>query len=828
MIANKFIPIIIISMTLSIAGLYSQTLSDYQKLEKDSNVLVFVTNSGQRIKFSAFTNYLVRIQAVQKGEEFFPDDHYEMVADYDKKGSFKVSDKGSYFEIYTNIEDGVLIKLYKNPLWFEFYGRKTSKLLLKSKEGILWDHNRIRVHMEVDTSEHFCGLGHQAYGLVESIDLKGKTVSCNYGDGPAYVGAKQAVLSVPFYLSSKGYGIFLNSTFPHKFIFGENNQYEFGIDTKGFDGRMDYFFIMGPEFKDIINRYTELTGRPRLPQRSIFGLQLSDKGNPDNNGEEWWKNKITAHRNAGFPFDHIVNDNRWRAGTGAWSGSWFEWDPVRYPDPKEYATWCKQNYVTLTLDLNRNNAAASWGWKPEYNLPGAVKYVKEGYSAPDYSNPEVRKWVWELFWKKSFDPALAYPGDALWIDETDEMNTLPDSIICANGRSWAENKNYYLFLIAKAVVQEGWDYQGNIPNTGIGEAKRPFVWMRGMTAGAQRYATYWSGDIKCDYGWMKKLVRGMQTAGLAGLPYFNHDAGGFRSPGPNDSMYIQWSMAFGSFTPIWRPHGSGLNKRWPLDRSEPCQQAALKYGRLRYEMMPYIYTYAHEASVDGMPMARAMVLDYQNNENAWKYDLQYMWGNELLVAPVTCGHDTSLTIWLPPDQKWYSFWTDHKYQGNQELQYNARVGELPVFVKEGAIIPKYNFALSTFLLDPAFLNIEAYTGRNGSFELYEDDAVTEKYRTKNEYRITQLLYNEIDKNLIIKASSGYYTGAPDSRTYKIVFHGLSRPYKVEINGKIIKQFKENSSSTTEENSATWLESSKVLQINIEKQSVHNDILIKLL
>ena len=94
------------------------------------------------------------------------------------------------------------------------------------------------------------------------------------------------------------------------------------------------------------------------------------------------------------------------------------------------------------------------------------------------------------------------------------MNTLPDSILCANGRSWAENKNYYHFLIAKAIVQEGWDQHPNLADTGIGESKRPFVWMRGMTAGAQRYATYWTGDSKCDYNRMRKIVRGMQTAGL--------------------------------------------------------------------------------------------------------------------------------------------------------------------------------------------------------------------------------------------------------------------------------------------------------------------------
>ena len=469
-----------------------QTIGNYARVEKHSNELLFISDVGQKIRITANNNFVVRIQAVQKGEDFFADDRYEMVANHLRNGSLNVTDQGDHFEITTGNNEGVLIALSKFPMRISFFNRKGNEMLLKSKEGICWDKNNIRITFEYDPTEHFCGMGHQAFGWVDSIDLRGKTISCNYGDGLSW--GKQGVLTVPFYLSGKGYGVFLNSTFPHMFHFGKDGDYGFDISTKGFDGQMDFYFILGPEFPDILNRYTQLTGRPRLPQRSVFGLQLSDKGDPNNSGEQWWKNKITAHRKAGFPFDHIVNDNRWREGSGAWSGSWFQWDSLRYPDPKEYAAWCNQNKVTVTLDINRNNSSSCWGWKPEYNLPEAQKYVKEGYSAPDYSNPDTRHWIWQLFWNKSFNPALHYPGDAIWIDETDEMYTLPDSLICANGRSWGENRNYYHFLIAKAVVQEGWDHKSTDSVPGIGEAKRPFVWMRGMTAGGQRYAAYWTGD----------------------------------------------------------------------------------------------------------------------------------------------------------------------------------------------------------------------------------------------------------------------------------------------------------------------------------------------
>ncbi|HMJ48151.1 MAG TPA: TIM-barrel domain-containing protein, partial [Ferruginibacter sp.] len=431
-------------------NIYCQHLGNYDHYEKKPHQLIFISTTGERLSLKAYTNAVIRIQAVRNGEQFFPNHHYEMVASHSMSGQFRIKDDGSFFTVSAGA--GILkLKVFKQPLKLEFIYNST--LLLKEQTSIQWDHNEIAVTFKSDTAEHFCGLGHQAYGLVPSLDLKGKMARTNYGNYDYNTDADdwlaQAFLIVPFYLSGKGYGIFLNSTFPNNFSFNNHNNYSFRIDTKSFEGRMDYFFIPGPSFKTILEQYTQITGRPRLPQRSIFGLQLSDKDTPLNEGEGWWKNTIDAHRAAGYPLDHIVNDNRWRAGTGAWSGSWFEWDKTRYPDPAAYKRWVDSNGLTMTLDHNRNNGAASWGWKPSFNIPNS-NCVKENYAVPDYSGEEVRNWIWSLFWNKSFDPSLHYPGDAIWMDETDELQCIPDTVITANKRSWAENRNYYPFLVAKA------------------------------------------------------------------------------------------------------------------------------------------------------------------------------------------------------------------------------------------------------------------------------------------------------------------------------------------------------------------------------------------
>lgn len=782
-------PVKTILLLLLFPLLVTAQTGNFQYLEKGEHELTVTTDSGHKLRIRFPSNRIVRFSWVQPGEVFLPDDQYEMVADHTLGGTFEVADAGDFYAITTFGPRALRIDLQKAPFRFRIFQVGTTEPLLTESEGIRWEGSRISESFQADTTEHFCGLGHQAYGLVGGIDLRGKTVSCNYGEGAMTDWGAQGVLTVPFYMSGKGYGIFLNSTFPHQFVFGEKGRYGFKIDTKGFKGQMDYYFILGPSFSDILNRYTQLTGRPRLPQRSFFGLQLSDKGYPDHPGAEWWKQKIAAHRAAGLPFDHIVNDNRWRAGSGAWSESWFEWDSTRYPDPAAFNIWCRENNVTVTLDLNRNNIADCAGWKPVYNLPDAEKNgIKHPASAPDYSNPEMRNWIWELFWKQSFDPALGYPGDALWIDETDELMPLNDSVICANGRAWAENENYYPFLIAKAIVQEGWDNENQNEPPGLSPAKRPMVWMRSATAGAQRYATYWTGDIPCSCDWMRSTVRAMQVAGLSGFPYFNHDAGGFREPGPSDPLYIQWAMGLGSLSPIWRPHGIGPNKRWPLDRSSACQDAAQQYGRMRYELMPYVYSNAYQAYETGKPMARAMVLEYQDSARAWIYDLQYLWGDALLVAPVCSASDTTKSVWLPGGQDWYDFWTDSLLRGGQVIEYPASVSRIPLFVKAGGILPRFPFAASTADQDPSRLRLDVYAGQDGRFILYEDDGVSEKFRTAEEKRTTRFQYVENGNKLRILPATGTYPEAVNVRQYMIVFHGLGRFPRMTFNNQRLKIF----------------------------------------
>jgi MYXO-CTERM domain-containing protein len=806
----RFLPVAVMAPALFVSLLTNPSLAqtqvgNYASHAASGRSVVVKGASGESLRITPYGDYMVRVQAAKNGESFYADDRYEIVESHDWDGELAVVDGDASLGLSTAAADGVAISLAKQPMRLSFALKSQTTALLGEQGGVTWSGNTVTESFTAPaTDEHFAGLGHEAYGRVRNLDRRGTSLTVKSGNEGACV--------VPFYLSSKGYGVLLNTTFTHTISLGQNNAYSLKIDGEGYGGQMDYFFIAGPAVTQVIDRYTQLTGRPRMPQRSLFGLLLSDKTDPNNNGEQWWKQTITDHRNAGFAFDHQVNDNAWRASNESVSGqqnSWFEFRKDRYPDPAEYKRWCDENGVTVTLDLNRPGIDLNPSWNTALSIQGTN-------DCPDFTNPAARQWIWDLFFTKALDPALKYPGDAIWLDEFD----YPDhahSTTLSSGKKWAEESINYHFDLLKACVQEGWDVD-------IGEAKRPYFWSRGITAGAQRFGSYWTGDIDGNWEDMAYQVKAMQSAGLSGFPYFNHDAGAHFTPTVNeDNLYRQWDMAFGSFTPIWKPHGPG-HKRWPLQRNATCQGTAKTYITLRYEMMPYIYSYAHIAQATGMPMARPMFFEDQSNETAWQKDLQYLWGHEMLVAPNCSDGNNAVSVWLPKGN-WYYYWDDKKYAGDTTESITAATGVMPVFVREGAIIPMAPFAKSTFFIPKDQLVLHAYTGADGSFQLYEDDGVTEKFRTKNELRMTDLRYSEQDLGVQIAPAQGTYAEAPSSRSYQVVYHGLSATTPLYVNGTAIPAVSSQAEIAAGQDGAVWDADGKLLNVYVASRPVDTRVKI---
>ncbi len=322
--------LILICFTTS---LFSQ-IDNFKEYKPSGRGIVFISQNGNKIRLTPYGYKIIRVQAAKQGEEFFPYNYYEMVNSHEWTGKFKIIERKDSFIINNTEYSNFKLVLKKNPLRIEVIN--DDKILFSESTGIEWKGNKISESFTADDKEHFTGLGHGFFGREPGIDLKGRVIGRNYGTNHG----DQSPLIVPFYMSSKGYGIFLNSTFTNQFSFNKDGDYSFSIDTYGEPGRLDYFIIAGPKFSSILDLYTQLTGRPRLPPFAIFGLGLSDKSNDENSkdpsDEKWWKRKVSDERKAGFPIDHLVNDNRWRAGGGKRCESYFDWDKERFPDPAEF------------------------------------------------------------------------------------------------------------------------------------------------------------------------------------------------------------------------------------------------------------------------------------------------------------------------------------------------------------------------------------------------------------------------------------------------------------------------------------------------------------
>lgn len=793
-----------LAFTLIASSGQAASLSNFQSLSTSERSVIVASDSGQRLRITPYGDAIVRVQALAAGEALLSDDHYQMVERHNWPGKLVKTETTDKLHLALDGKSGLYVDVQKSPLRLSFGDSRG--IFLSDKQGTVWDGASIRQDFASDPNEHFTGLGHGYFGRVDSLDLRGQTLERNYGRAHQ----RQAPLIVPFYISSKGYGLFLNSSFRNQFRFGASGVYDFSIDTSNYrkDGQMDFFVISGPAPKDVLRHYVDLTGHARMPAKAMFGIALSDKGHPKDSDANWWQTKTREHTEAGFALDHMINDNRWRAAGGERCNSKLAWDKERYPSPAKFGAWASQKDLAITLDFNRCIATNTDGYDAAaFNIPqsGAMEFAT---AAPDFTNPKVRNWWWNVILTQGIKPLDKTLPVGLWIDEFDEMGPAPDDQKLSNGRSFAEQRNYWFMLINQSLVADGWDKS-------IGDKLRPFVWVRGNTAGGQRYSTLWSGDIEPSFAEMKNQIRGMQAAGLSGFPFWGHDAGGFDATHVPDAdfelLYRQWGLAMGSFSPFWKPHGMGPS-RWPLDRSPAAQADFRKYTDLRYSLMPYTYSYAHEAYSTGAPIARPMLFNYPEQAEAWSHDLQYLWGNDLLIAPNTeapRANDNRVSIWLPAGDNWYDYWTNAKLAGNQIITKTPGIGELPIFVKAGAIIPKVEPAQNMGRLDSSKLEIHIYTGADGKFTLYEDDGMTGQYQ-KGKFATQEIIYSDKQHSLIIKPVKGSYAGMEKERRYQVIVHGLEQGC-IKINDK------------TAVDETYWNPDAKLLWGSIPSKSVSTEV-----
>jgi len=578
--------------------------------------------------------------------------------------------------------------------------------------------------------ERLYGLGQHAggNGLGQSSAYK-----LDYNGLSITLSQRNTDIGIPFMISSKGYGI-LWDNYSLGSISLKGNELRVWFEA---GKKIDYYVIFGDFIDDVIKGYRKLTGDAPLLPKWAYGYWQSKERYKS---QDELVSVVKEFRERKIPLDVIVLD--WRYwGKYGWNA--FKFDEIDFPRPKDMVEEIHKMGAKLAISIWPTFGKETEVFKNMESkgciIPGttAVNPFKEGCR--------------ELFWsyvKRFYDIGI----DAYWLDASEPETGLGlvffspiHDVDLGIGKGY-EHLNAYPLMETKAVY-EG---QRRISD------KRVAILTRSAFAGQQRYsAISWSGDVLGDWATLRSQIPAGLNFSISGIPYWTTDTGGFFSGNPETKAYaeifVRW-FQWSTFCPILRVHGTIFPKE-PWRFPKEYQDVILKYIRLRYELLPYIYSLAWMTYSNGYTIMRPLVMDFRNDKSVYDLDEQYMFGPYIMVSPVTLPSIREKDVYLPSDEYWYDFWTGEKLEGGRTTDVKVSLGTIPLFVRGGAVLPLLGKDVSNAMEDWDVLHLRIYPGKDGYFEIYDDDGVTYDYE-RGKYFIVPIRWDDNKQELTIGKKRG--------------------------------------------------------------------------
>ncbi|MFG2928206.1 alpha-xylosidase [Streptomyces achromogenes] len=514
------------------------------------------------------------------------------------------------------------------------------------------------------------GVGEQVYGLGERFTpfvKNGQVVDIWQADGGT--SSEQAYKNIPFYLSSRGYGVFVNHPGRVSFEVGSESvgQVQFSVE----DQSIEYYVIAGPTPKEVLARYTALTGRPALPPAWSFGLWLTTSFTTDYD-EATVMSFVDGMAERGIPLSVFHFDCFWMREY-QWCD--FQWDPAVFPDPEGMLARLKDKGLRVSAWINPYIAQKS----PLFEEAAALGHLvrrpdgdvwqwdlwQAGMGLVDFTSPDARAWF-----QTKLKALLDQGVDCF---KTDFGERVPTDVVWHDGSDPERMHNYYTHLYNRTV------FELLLKERGEGEA---VLFARSATAGGQQYPVHWGGDCWASFEAMAESLRGGLSLSLSGFGFWSHDIGGFEGT-PDPSVFKRW-LAFGLLSSHSRLHGS-TSYRVPWNFGEEAVAVARRFTLLKHRLMPYLYGAAAEAHRTGVPVMRPMLLEFPHDPACRPLDRQYMLGPDLLVAPVFT-EDGEVEVYLP-EGTWTHLLSGERVTGPAWRTERHDYDSLPLYVREGAVLP---------------------------------------------------------------------------------------------------------------------------------------------
>ena len=534
---------------------------------------------------------------------------------------------------------------------------------------------RINPVFTLTADEMIFGCGESATGL----NKVGQKVNLFVTD-PQGPETDQMYKPIPFFMSNRGYGMFMHTSAPVTCDFGATY---IGLNKMFMgDENLDLFVFFG-EPKDILDEYTDLVGKPGMPPLWSFGT---------------WMSRITYFsEKEGYDVAANIRKNKYPCDVIHFDTGWFD---VDWQCDYKFSENRFQNPQQMLKDLKSQGFHVCLWQLPYFTpknryFPELIKkdmYVKNGNGelpyedvVLDFSNPETVKW-----YQDKLAGLLNIGVSAIKVDFGEAA---PLNGIYASGKSGWYEHNLYPVRYDMAVSE----ITKKLHNENI-------MWARAAWAGSQRYPLHWGGDAATTNTGMLGTLRAGLSFGLSGFSFWSHDMGGFVKSTPED-LYCRW-LPFGFLTSHTRAHGAPPTEPWLYD-SKRVQDVFRKSAEMKYRLMPYVYAQAKECTEKGLPMLRALFVEFPDDPGAWKVDDEYLFGSQILVAPLLESGITSRTVYLP-EGKWIDYQTEKVYEGGW---HRIEAGSLPIImlVRDGSVLPHLKLAQSTSEMDWSKMSLKVYS-----------------------------------------------------------------------------------------------------------------------
>lgn len=672
------------------------------------------------------------------------------------------------------------------------------EVVTKERDGLSINSHGVSLSFALSDDEKLYGGGQRVLGM----DRRGNAMplynKAHYGYTTS---SNQMYFGLSAVMSSKHYSVLFDNTASGELDMGSSTPDELLFSAKG--GRASYIMVLGESLSDTVKSTVAITGKQPLPPRWLLGNFASRFGYKS---QDEVMNVVDAFNKQDIPVDAVVLDLYWFGKDIKGHMGNLSWDTATFPEPEKMISELREQAVKTVLITEPFILTTSKQWdsavennalaQNDQGTPYTFDFYFGNTGLVDVFSEAGQDWFWQYYEK------LAAQGVAGWWGDLGEPEVHPDDIQHAWSEAGLGNQT-----VSGTEVHNGYGHQwaktvyNNL--TELQSDTRPFVLMRSGFLGSQRYGMVpWTGDVSRSWGGLKPQVELALQMSVFGLAYTHSDLGGFAGGDTFDAeLYTRW-LQFGTFSPVFRPHAQDNIAPEPVFHDDPVKSIAREFIQLRYDMLPYNYSLAFENALFGTPLMRPLAMVF--NENKWFESAKsYMWGDALLVSPVTQPNQQTWAVELPPGI-WFDFFSSAKYQGGKTVDYPLTQDNFPVWVKAGSFMPMSEGLSRTEHFDARELEMHYWHDHSvtsSSYTYYEDDGKSPNSVEKGLYTTLQLnasVDESADLTLTLD-SQGSYIGMPQQRNITYVVHGLTeRPQKVLVDGAPAP--------------ATWSEKGKTLSL----------------